>query len=75
MPTFVFFKSKVKIDELRGADPTVLEAKIKQHAGASGEEDEDVGVPGHVSISWYFIFAPFDTVVALEGAGGYSHWS
>ena len=47
MPTFQFYKSKVKIDELRGADPAALEKKIKQHIG-SDAADDDVGVPGHV---------------------------
>ena len=48
MPTFMFFKSKVKIDEMKGADAAGLEAKIKQHMGGADEEN-DVGVPGHVS--------------------------
>ena len=52
MPTFQFFKNRAKIDELRGADPAALEAKIKQHIGDALEED-DVGVPGHVSCSTF----------------------
>ena len=30
MPTFMFFKNGNKVDEMKGADPTVLESKIKQ---------------------------------------------
>ena len=47
MPTFQFYKNKMKIDEVRGADPAALEAKIKQHIG-NDAADDDVGVPGHV---------------------------
>ena len=49
MPTFIFIKNKVKIDELRGADGAALEAKIKKYVGDSSGDD-NVGVPGHVSL-------------------------
>lgn len=48
MPTFLFFKGKVKVDEMTGADEKKLEEKIKKWIG---EGDSDVGVKGHVS-SW-----------------------
>lgn len=48
MPTFNFYRSKTKIDSLRGADPGQLEEKIKKWYG-SEEDEEDVGVKGHVS--------------------------
>ena len=54
MPTFVFFKNKVKIDILRGADPNALEERIKKWYGAEEEEDAGEGegiVKGHVSIN------------------------
>jgi len=41
MPTFNFYVNKVKVDGIRGADPALLEQKIKQWAdtaGASGGE-------------------------------------
>lgn len=47
MPTFVFYRSKQKIDRLQGADFQGLESKIKQHygvvEGVSGEEEKDYG--------------------------------
>lgn len=37
MPVFRFFKNKAKIDEVLGGNQgAALEAKIKQHGGASG---------------------------------------
>ena len=51
MPTFLFFRGKVKIDFVRGADVNALKEKIKKHLG-DGEGSEgaasDTGVPGHV---------------------------
>lgn len=50
MPTFQFFKGKVKVDEMTGADEKKLEEKIKKWIG---DNDSDVGVKGHVSnIVW-----------------------
>lgn len=46
MPTFQFYKGKVKVDEMTGADEKKLEEKIKKWIGDS---DNDVGVKGHVS--------------------------
>lgn len=46
MPTFQFFKGKVKVDEMTGADEKKLEEKIKKWIGNG---DSDVGVKGHVS--------------------------
>lgn len=46
MPTFKFFKGKVKVDEMTGADEKKLEEKIKKWIG---DESNDVGVKGHVS--------------------------
>lgn len=51
MPTFIFYRSKQKIDRLQGADIQGLEAKIKQHygseggssGGGEGEDDKDYG--------------------------------
>jgi len=51
MPTFLFFKNKVKIDSLRGADPAALEEKIARWYGQEGEEEgEEVAVKGHVRL-------------------------
>lgn len=45
MPTFIFYRNKLKIDRLQGADIQSLESKIKQHIGTSEIEggDEDYG--------------------------------
>lgn len=53
MPTFVFYRSKQKIDRLQGADIQGLEQKIKQHYGVaevSGEEEKDYG-PGLMDLT------------------------
>ncbi|XP_074661371.1 thioredoxin-like protein 1 [Tubulanus polymorphus] len=51
MPTFTFFKNKVKVDEIKGADPVALEEKIKKHYQEPGESDETVEVKGHIDLS------------------------
>ncbi|XP_002157934.1 thioredoxin-like protein 1 [Hydra vulgaris] len=57
MPTFVFVLQGKKIDELRGADPKALIAKIKQHSGDSiGTGSNSAGeseVPGHSDLISY----------------------
>lgn len=50
MPTFLFYRNRIKIDRLAGADPAALEAKITQLAGAEESEDADVGVAGHMDL-------------------------
>ncbi len=47
MPTFILFRNKVKVDNLRGADPTALEEKIKKFYTTEGEDES--GVKGYVS--------------------------
>lgn len=49
MPTFIFYRNKVKIDSLRGADPGALEEKIRKWYQEDEEEGEgDIPVKGHV---------------------------
>lgn len=50
MPTFLFFKGKVKVDEMTGADEKKLEEKIKKWIG---EGDNDVGVKGHMDLGLF----------------------
>ncbi|XP_027053598.1 thioredoxin-like protein 1 [Pocillopora damicornis] len=47
MPTFQFFKGKVKVDEMSGADPKKLEEKIIQWIGDS---DSEAGVKGYMDL-------------------------
>ncbi|KAK2725408.1 thioredoxin-like protein 1 [Artemia franciscana] len=49
MPTFIFFKNKVVIDRLQGANPQSLEEKVRKFYG-SEDEEEDV-VNGHVDLA------------------------
>ena len=37
MPTFFFYKNRKKVDEMTGANPTVLEDKINQWIGGAVE--------------------------------------
>uniref|UniRef100_T1J4J0 PITH domain-containing protein n=1 Tax=Strigamia maritima TaxID=126957 RepID=T1J4J0_STRMM len=50
MPTFIFYRNKIKIDRLTGADLTSLEAKIVQLLGTDEGGDSDVGVVGHMDL-------------------------
>ena len=49
MPTFLFFRNKVKIDSLRGADPGALEEKIKKWYSSGDDDEEESAVKGYVS--------------------------
>lgn len=57
MPTFIFIRSKVKVDEMKGADPVVLQEKIKHHAGSSGESSHggDEEVKGYTDLKPFFL--------------------
>lgn len=48
MPTFIFYKNKVKVDEMKGADAAALEEKIKKWMGDGEEGGDEVTVKGHV---------------------------
>ncbi|KAL3885560.1 hypothetical protein ACJMK2_025611 [Sinanodonta woodiana] len=48
MPTFNFYKNKVKVDSQRGADENALEEKIQRWLGDDEDgEDNEVTVKGH----------------------------
>lgn len=53
MPTFVFYRSKTKIDSQRGADQNALEEKVKKwySEGADGDDSEECLVKGHMDLS------------------------
>merc|ERR1712038_20059 len=57
MPTFVFIKSKQKIDDLKGADASALLEKIKKYAGDSTVQSGDGGdddVKGYGDLASFF---------------------
>lgn len=54
MPTFVFFKNKVELDKIQGADNAALEAKIKEHYEAEGWDGEFLsGVKGMIELNTF----------------------
>ncbi|CAL1277124.1 unnamed protein product [Larinioides sclopetarius] len=50
MPTFIFYKNKMKIGQVSGADSAALEAKVKELSGGEGDEGSESGVHGHVDL-------------------------
>lgn len=46
MPTFVFLRDGVKVDQVRGANPQALEAAIKKHANGSAAATGSFGGKG-----------------------------
>ena len=67
MPTFLFFRNKIKVDSMRGADPAALEEKVKKWYGEGDEGDTDVGVKGHVSmILVEFVVYSFNCVACVQ---------
>ncbi|XP_011425198.2 thioredoxin-like protein 1 [Crassostrea angulata] len=51
MPTFIFYKNKVKVDEMKGADAAALEEKIKRLMGDGEEGADEVTVKGHMDLA------------------------
>jgi len=56
LPTFIFLRSKAKLDTMRGGDAGVLEEKIKKWYGGGGEgdDDEETVVKGHMDLVTFF---------------------
>jgi len=50
MPTFIFYKNREKVTTVRGANPTVLEDKLKQFY-SSDEDDNETCVKGHMDLT------------------------
>ncbi|XP_054707207.1 thioredoxin-like protein 1 [Uloborus diversus] len=50
MPTFLFYKNKMKLGEVKGADAAGLEAKIKELGGGESDEAAESGAQGHVDL-------------------------
>lgn len=53
MPTFVFYRNRTKIDRLQGADPTILENRVRQYYGTDDGGEEDSAVAGHMDIGTF----------------------
>lgn len=51
MPTFIFYRNKVKVDMMRGADSAALEEKIKKWYSEDEGEEGDSPVKGHMDLS------------------------
>jgi len=58
MPTFLFIKSKVVVDQIKGADPKKLMSKVQQMStgggGGEGSSTEEE-VPGYVDLGQYIL--------------------
>lgn len=54
MPTFIFFKSMVEVDRIKGADPNVLKEKVQQHGGGETSSEE---VPGYSDLHSFILEA------------------
>ncbi|XP_075988442.1 thioredoxin-like [Anticarsia gemmatalis] len=53
MPTFIFYRNRTRIDRLQGADPAVLESKVRQYYGTEEAGDEDSAVAGHMDLATF----------------------
>ncbi|KAL8572353.1 hypothetical protein ACOMHN_023122 [Nucella lapillus] len=52
MPTFIFFRNKVKVDRLSGADEAALEEKVKKwYQDEDDDADGDTRVKGHMDLA------------------------
>lgn len=51
MPTFIFYRNKVKIERLQGADPQALERKVQEHYGAEEGDEAEGGLSGHLDLN------------------------
>jgi len=51
MPTFMFYRKKVKIARIQGANPDALEAKIRELVGNEEGEDTSSSVPGYLDLA------------------------
>ncbi|XP_014270327.1 thioredoxin-like protein 1 [Halyomorpha halys] len=80
MPTFYFYRNKVKVDSIQGADPNKLEAKIKKYYDSEDSGDQDVGVAGHMDLISFILKSNCESlnesdehpfVHCLTSAGGY----
>jgi len=80
MPTFIFYRNKVKVDMMRGADSSLLEEKIKKLYSDEEGDDGDSPVKGHMDLSSFITHAESECLNesdehtyehALSSKGGY----
>lgn len=57
MPTFIFYRNKIKLDSCQGADSAALEAKIQQYYGSGDAEDSEGSVAGHMDLTTFIMKA------------------
>jgi len=50
MPTFIFYKNKMKLGQVKGTDVQALESKLKELGGEEGDETSESGVQGHIDL-------------------------
>lgn len=50
MPTFIFYRNRVKIERVTGADPTALEEKIQSLLANDTASSDECLVPGHMDL-------------------------
>lgn len=56
MPTFIFYRNKVKVAKIQGADIGAVETKLKQLYEATCEvSGEECGVPGQMDLSSFIM--------------------
>ncbi|XP_040564667.1 thioredoxin-like protein 1 [Lepeophtheirus salmonis] len=53
MPTFIFYRNKIRIDRMQGANSVALEEKVTKHYGESGGSSDDCGVKGFMDLSLF----------------------
>lgn len=53
MPTFIFYRSKTKVDRMEGADAVSLENKIKQYYGGDEGDEGDEELQGHMDLGTF----------------------
>ncbi|KDQ15719.1 hypothetical protein BOTBODRAFT_54595 [Botryobasidium botryosum FD-172 SS1] len=71
MPTFIFLKDGVKVDQVRGADPRALENTIKKHAG-TGSSSSATPFSGKGHTLSGSTTSPSPAAAAAEAVGGIS---
>ena len=55
MPTFIFYRNKIKLDTIQGADPQKLENKIQTYYIEEDVSKNEETIHGHVRYSVHLI--------------------